>query len=633
MLEIPEFLDDELAIVIKSEQVQETDSDLTSLPPEVEEQLIVKDLLYCLVGARGSYIKPDDSGHYQISCKMHGSNKSFLESVLPICDDYSLIRSYSEGHFAFSNGRIIHAFCAALRTVTSEYVQMIAKMESYRRLTLALLVSNLQVPAQLLRVLALLVAEIGSKKGCPALSVIHNYLSDFKGSQQIRKLLLFIFQSSAAPLLSFVEKWIYNGLIDDPFEEFFIQINETISPDSLGAEYEEQFWQRRFEIVKDRLPKGSFISKNAIDKILFAGKSIAVLTICGLKMPKTAKLTLQALQRETVLDSAKLNSSLRLVTALRDRYELMKFMKMFHDVYLIGRGDWFHKFVKQAGQLMKQPKDHIHLPALDTDIGLSLPSGMQGVFFAAFDEELLIDRVKRIHSVSAAHPSGRKSRQPHPFATSWDYFDVTARVEWPLSLVFTDTIQKRYQLLFRTLITWKRLEKKLGHCWKLATGIHQFDRIRFAMQLFVTGYLNFTSTLVVHPQWAKTTDTLQTTASIESVFQCHEDALDAAMKGFFLTDPKCFELLTAIANAISQFIDELKKWRVTVSGGGISMAAKLRHGKPMIKFFNVFEEKVQHLIQQLIAMANREANRLYTDFVQWININDAYFHSVALQTV
>ena len=179
------------------------------------------------------------------------------------------------------------------------------------------------------------------------------------------------------------------------------------------------------------------------------------------------------------------------------------------------------------------------------------------------------------------------------------------------------------------MVTWKRLEKKLGHCWKLATGIRQFDRIRYAMQLFVTGYLNFTSTLVVHPQWAKTMDTLQTTSSIESVFQLHESALDSAMKGFFLTDPKCFELLTAIANAISQFIDEMKKWRVTVSSSGISMAAKLRHGKPMIKFFNVFEEKVQHLIQQLIAMANREANRLYTDFVQWININDAYFHSVA----
>jgi hypothetical protein len=49
--------------------------------------------------------------------------------------------------------------------------------------------------------------------------------------------------------------------------------------------------------VRDRLPHGSFFSKTVIEKIVFAEKTIIVLTISGFKMPKVTKLTLQALQR------------------------------------------------------------------------------------------------------------------------------------------------------------------------------------------------------------------------------------------------------------------------------------------------------------------------------------------------
>jgi hypothetical protein len=81
-------------------------------------------------------------------------------------------------------------------------------MESYRRLTLPLVASILEVPAQSLRALALLIMELGTKRGRQTLSVSYSYLFGFKGLQQIRKLLPHIFQSSAVPFLTFVEKRI-----------------------------------------------------------------------------------------------------------------------------------------------------------------------------------------------------------------------------------------------------------------------------------------------------------------------------------------------------------------------------------------------------------------------------------------
>jgi hypothetical protein len=209
---------------------------------------------------------------------------------------------------------------------------------------------------------------------------------------------------------------------------------------------------------------------------------------------------------------------------------------------------------------------------------------------------------------------------------------LTARVEWPLSLVFTETIQRKYQFLFRTIVGWRRLEAKLGKCWSARSGVRQFERLRYGMQLFVTGYLNFTSTVIIHAHWNRLQEVLQKTSDIEDVFRIHEDALDSAMKGFFLTDAKCFEFLNSISMACNQFVKEFKKWKQTISSKGTTPDAKLRLGAPMKKFYDVFEKKVQQLIQNLVALANREANQIYTNFVRWININDAYVHYVDTRT-
>jgi hypothetical protein len=52
-----DFLENELSIIIKPEQkLSDIDTDITALPSEVEEQVIVKDCLYCLIAANGSIL-------------------------------------------------------------------------------------------------------------------------------------------------------------------------------------------------------------------------------------------------------------------------------------------------------------------------------------------------------------------------------------------------------------------------------------------------------------------------------------------------------------------------------------------------------------------------------------------------
>lgn len=623
MIEIPlpEWLEDDSAIIIASQvEAATTDTDLTLLPSEVEEQVIVNDLLFCLVGAVGSYIKPNQSGSYAIACRMHDSISSFVNQVLPVCDDYAIIRKYSEGHFAFVHGRVIHALCAAIRTVSSEYLQLISKLEAHRRLTLPLLIANIQSPGELLRVLSSLIVQINDKRGCQVISVIHTFLSSFRGSQQLRKLLLYLFQAATAPLLAFVERWIYNGVVDDPFEEFFIRVNDTITPELLEGDYEKEFWDHKYELVERRLPRVAFLSKQAIEHILRAGKSIAVLTMCGLKMPQAPKLSLDSLQRETTLDSASLNASLYLATALRDRYDLMKYLRAFHAIFLFGRGDWFSNFIKLANQIMKNDVEHVHLPALDASLVASLPPEYKEYFIASMDNERILEQVTQVHSVGRKNPSG-KSGKSGSSKISWDYFDVTAKIEWPISLVFTSTIQTKYQMIFKTLALWQLIEHKLSKRWKKSTQVREFDHYCHSMQLFATGFIGYTATLVISPSWNELNEGIQSAISIEKIFKIHEESLDKVLNGLFLLDKKVFELLIYISQICRIFVNELKKWSKMVSMQELVNDVDKRNlGAPLIKLYNGFKNAVKDLIKKL----NDKGPTIFKDFTNWINVNEIY---------
>ena len=49
----------------------------------------------------------------------------------------------------------------------------------------------------------------------------------------------------------------------------------------------------------------------------------------------------------------------------------------------------------------------------------------------------------------------------------------------------------------------------------------------------------------------------------------------------------------------------------------------LELGQPLNKLYKNFEKYVRSLIEELYAVANREANNHYIDFANFININDS----------
>lgn len=614
---IPEWLEDETILIVDDQFESNEEQNFSALSIEYEEHLLVTDIIYCLIGATGVYFKPNKSGKLRLTFSLRNTlNKSFIDLILPLCDNVLTIKTFAEKHFSLENGRVLHALCASLKIILSHYTQLIAKIESYQQLTFAMLASELKPHFDTMQTLSELILKIGFKRGCKVLSIIYSFMLSNSKTEQIKKVLFFIFQSSSAPLLSFIEKFIYAGVIDDPFEEFFIKINEV--PEGFEDQYEDRFWQLKFLVSEKQIP--IFLPQSSVKKILLSGKSKAILMICGEKPEKHTGISIQSLQRGVVLDSALFSASSQLMNTLRSKYELVKYFHVFHSVYLGGRGSWFSLFFQNASPAFKTQKRRIHLPTLDVSLSMTLPENMKNIFYTDIEDELYSEQVKE--AVVGFSGKGSDKMNYHASSTNWDFFNIKARIEWPIVLFFPKSIQQKYQLMFRNILLWRRLEYKLCKLWKSSQKIKLIDNTRQSILLFVRGFLDFISLYVINPQYAIVHDLSIKTRNIEDLFKKHDECINIAFKGLFLTEPRLFNLISCILFYGFQYVKEIKKWIRSISNKVTTITTKKQLARPIFQIFEAFKKKVRSLITKLVELG--KSDELYSDFIYWVNVNDFY---------
>ena len=72
--------------------------------------------------------------------------------------------------------------------------------------------------------LARLVLEVGNRKGGALLNVVYRIMIN-SSDKQMRELFTFLLDKAAAPYFQMLKRWIFSGVLDDPFNEFFVKEN------------------------------------------------------------------------------------------------------------------------------------------------------------------------------------------------------------------------------------------------------------------------------------------------------------------------------------------------------------------------------------------------------------------------
>lgn len=213
------------------------------------------------------------------------SLKEMIRRFFPIFASYSVIERFYESRSGFDFGMVNDSLAAAVGNLVQEYRIFICQIEGLLLkgdLSLQkawyLLQPNVTTLHQLHHVtLSLMKAKA---QGGQVLSVLHQQTMEAMGNEKQQKLLLSLTRSASQPYWNILQKWIYQGSVEDPYLEFMVEDHQVVSMDKLSpTAYSDDYWEKRYTLRRDRVP--SFLLPQT-DQILRTGKYLNVIKQCGI---------------------------------------------------------------------------------------------------------------------------------------------------------------------------------------------------------------------------------------------------------------------------------------------------------------------------------------------------------------
>ena len=283
---------------------------LGSLPVAMQEQAVIEDLLFLMMGVDGRYIRAevleDDKlvRSFSTDKNLNVSLLALLNRILPVCSHYSVVRRFVEDRSKFIHGMVNQALCAAMRGVLREFLVVVAQLEHQFRgdqLSLQKLWYYVQPCIRSLEILARIALSVcrGSCRGGKTLTNLHSFTAGYTGEERAQELCLHLTRAACRPYFETLGQWIHRGIVNDPYHEFMIEQHELIQKDRLHVEYNDAYWEKRYTVVQVNIP--SFLEQ-VTEKVLRTGKYLNVIRECGSEVvvPEVAEIGYTVQERHYV---------------------------------------------------------------------------------------------------------------------------------------------------------------------------------------------------------------------------------------------------------------------------------------------------------------------------------------------
>ncbi|KAH8861843.1 Gamma-tubulin complex component 3 [Schistosoma japonicum] len=312
---------------------------------------------------------------------------------------------------------------------------------SVQPLTITRLVLWTQEPRLRLRFLASLCDVCRDLKGGALASEVFSYT--LHGDPEVALIMRHLMLNVASSLLHFISQWIYDGHLDDPYQEFFVESDMSVKMDRL--------WYDKYNLRHNMIPR--FITSTQANKILVTGKSINFLIhVCGEKqgiknresirhtrLKKVESMFEQDLDRtfDQMISTVYKQTSQHLLETLIGRYHFLDHLRATRQFLLLGQGD----FIQHLMDLLDRLSSILETAIRDTN--------------AQYEQPEILQRLDvRLLDISTAQDTG------------WDIFSLDYHVDGPLATIFTDNCRFMYLFSFNFLWRAKRMEFTLSNLWK-----------------------------------------------------------------------------------------------------------------------------------------------------------------------
>ncbi|XP_057682566.1 gamma-tubulin complex component 2 isoform X2 [Corythoichthys intestinalis] len=636
--------------------VAAVDSAAGSLAPAAQEHLVLEDLLFVLVGVDGRDVISQpvlgrQNRSFVVDAALDASVKELVHRILPVASYYSAVTRFVEEKSSFEYGQVNHALTAAMRTLLKEYLILVAQLEHVHRrglLSLQKLWFYLQPTMRTMDILASIASSVdkGECMGGATLSLLHDRTFNFTGDAQAQEVCLYLTKAASVPYFEILEKWIYRGIIRDPYSEFMVEEHE-LQKENIQEDYNDKYWDQRYTVVQHRIP--SFLQKMA-DKILNTGKYLNVVRECGrdVTCPDAKEVVYTLKERAYVehIEKAFNYASKVLLRFLLDEKELVARLRSIKHYFLLDKGDFFVHFMDLTDEELRKPVDDIVPPRLEALLELALR--MSTANTDPFKDDLKIDlmpndvitQLLRVLAIETKQEKSVAQAEPGDAALSGlEAFSFDYVVKWPLSLIISRKALTRYQMLFRHMFYCKHVERLLCNVW--ISNKHANRHWSHAAKWFAAAFalrqrmLNFVQNIqyymmfeVIEPTWHLMENNLKTASNIDDVLWHHTGFLDNCLKDCMLTNPellrifsKLMSLCVMFTGRMQRFAQNLRLERLSPEEGPASDAGL---EASIVNFDNNFSVLLLDLLDKLSIFSTNNCEHSMISIIYRLDFNGFY---------
>uniref|UniRef100_A0A804HJH7 Gamma-tubulin complex component n=1 Tax=Homo sapiens TaxID=9606 RepID=A0A804HJH7_HUMAN len=599
-----------------------------TLPLASQESAVVEDLLYVLVGVDGRYVSAQplagrQSRTFLVDPNLDLSIRELVHRILPVAASYSAVTRFIEEKSSFEYGQVNHALAAAMRTLVKEHLILVSQLEQLHRqglLSLQKLWFYIQPAMRTMDILASLATSVdkGECLGGSTLSLLHDRSFSYTGDSQAQELCLYLTKAASAPYFEVLEKWIYRGIIHDPYSEFMVEEHE-LRKERIQEDYNDKYWDQRYTIVQQQIP--SFLQKMA-DKILSTGKYLNVVRECGhdVTCPVAKEIIYTLKERAYVeqIEKAFNYASKVLLDFLMEEKELVAHLRSIKRYFLMDQGDFFVHFMDLAEEELRKPVEDITPPRLEALLELALR--MSTANTDPFKDDLKVrvgcsgtcqiftqvwQKRELCHAVATSSHRGPKAalpglqcprdsravRGPRCGLWSTDAVSTTPPVTEAHLRCRHVSCRKaltRYQMLFRHMFYCKHVERQLCSVWisnKTAKqhSLHSAQwfagafTLRQRMLNFVQNIQYYMMFEVMEPTWHILEKNLKSASNIDDVLGHHTGFLDTCLKDCMLTNPELLKVFSKLMSVCVMFTNCMQKFTQSMKLDGELGGQTLEH--------------------------------------------------------
>lgn len=587
---------------------------LEEVPEEIQDRVLTTEVLAAAVGHGGSLLQASRDGFF-VSRHVPVSMRSLCKTIVPVADAFMALRRVERAEY-MGRSLVVMALGEVVSEVCTSYAHEIAVLQRWaqgRAMPLMGVVSEvLRAGHPIVRLRQLLPTDAAmhdeegtlSMIGWRLLNHLHEQAENYSGSREDDELLLLLLRRASVPYLRLLHRWMHEGVLEDPYDEFFIlesqpptggapaikssptggikSVVDRFFPnignsDDYGETRTEEAttFERRFSIKKNMIPNFLLKTPQIVKMVFYTGKYCCLLREYNGILPVFGDVIEDMLVwsdadklRRKIEESYEIASGEVLRLFLGAQVDLLGHLSSLKSYFLHQRGDWLVDFLDSAEELLSKSPVQVKVHSLRVLLQAAIARCCgTDPYHTAIGCSFTVSTIEQ-------YVNGSFGRQPKEKGTRAsceresamrvetrrciELLQLEADLKWPLTMVLDTSVLERFNVVFR-LFTWLKVcERNLTTAWTDTNVSRHHPKaysIKHQLIQFVRQFQFYAAHFVVEPLWGRMMNRIGQADSIFAVSNALQDFFEDVEVGLLLASSNRFQSLLRILEIASSFTE------------------------------------------------------------------------------